>query len=80
MSTYVFHDGPDCPEQISELAVQILADALKHPPLREIVQQMVNDETVTREQLFCTAFTQGVVTVLGHFCHGRMVVSRPEDN
>jgi hypothetical protein len=56
-----------------DVAGRVLAEALSDPELRELIDRMVADPNVTREQLFATAFAQGAMHTLEALSQGRIL-------
>lgn len=60
-------------EEAMLVAERILENAMSDPRIREVVEQMFADPNVTKDQLFCTAFAQGVISTLAALREGRLV-------
>jgi hypothetical protein len=55
------------------IAERILEDALCNPQLSGLIDTVLADQSVTREQLFHTAFAQGVISALSALRQGRLI-------
>jgi hypothetical protein len=51
-------------EQAAQVADIVLERSLEDPRLRELMEQMLHDEAITKRQLAHTAFAQGVISTL----------------
>jgi hypothetical protein len=55
------------------IAQRILEEALHDPELAGVIDTMLADQSVTKEQLFSTAFAQGVISTLSALRQGRLI-------
>jgi hypothetical protein len=60
-------------DQDLRVAERILEEALRDPELAGLIETMLADQSVTKEQLFSTAFAQGVISTLSALRQGRLV-------
>jgi hypothetical protein len=58
---------------IEQAAERILLHYLQDPKLRELLATMLADETITKEQLYHTAFAQGVISALSAIREGKLI-------
>jgi hypothetical protein len=67
-------------EQATQIAGIVLERSLEDPQLRELMERMLRDETITKRQLAHTAFAQGVISTLAAIDAGWLgVISRPNN-
>jgi hypothetical protein len=55
------------------IAERVLEDALRDPKLASLIDTMLADQSVTKKQLFHTAFAQGVISALFALRQGRRI-------
>lgn len=55
------------------VAEKVLEHYLRNPDLRDVMERMLADENITKEQLCHTAFAQGVISTLDAIQEGRLV-------
>jgi hypothetical protein len=58
---------------IEQAAERVLLHSLEDPRVNELVQKMLTDEAITKEQLYHTAFAQGVISALSAIRDGKLI-------
>jgi hypothetical protein len=58
---------------IDQAAERVLLHSLEDPRASELVATMLTDEAITKEQLYHTAFAQGVISALYAIRDGKLI-------
>lgn len=59
--------------EVCDIAERILRDVLHDVEIRHLIEAMLADDSITKEQLYHTAFVQGVLSAVAALQEGRLI-------
>lgn len=64
----------------AKLALAMLADAMREPEARALVEKMLTDDRLNKRDIFELGFTQGVVSTVAAADQGRLFTMKENPN
>jgi len=68
------------PDDLQEVAVAILRNALADPETKEVVESLINHQPANRRQLVYTAFAMGATSALSEMMQGHVIGFSNKEN